>query len=169
MNARQFLALARLGHYDRVLYILAGGAEYAYLVEPIRSQRGLVWLKDVNLLPTYRAYYDQPGRDLTVLPDELVHWTKRYPAPDKGLLLRDTEAQRRDAIYMLGEVTSRATSLIVGSEAEREIAELESCGNVPITRVSRATWDDDSAIDVVCRALIGLASAKAADAPVAAN
>ncbi len=168
-NAVQFRALARLGHYDGVLYVLGGGMEYAYLLEPIRVQTGLVWLKDIALLPMYRAYYDQPGRDLATLPKELVQWTRRYPAPENCLLPRDTDAQRRDAIYMLGEVASRATRLIVGSAAENEIAELESYGSVPITLVSRETWDDDSAIDVVCRELLGVAFARAADAPVAAN
>jgi glycosyltransferase involved in cell wall biosynthesis len=161
VNAVQFRSMARLVQYDAVLYVLGGGAEYAYLLEPIRVQRGLVWLKDVRLLPVYRAYYG----DKAETPKELLYWARRYPSPENGLLLRDRDAQRRDAIYMLVEVASRATGIVVGSLAEREIAEMESGGGVPITLVPRETWDDDAAIDAVCRELLSVAEA----VPVALN
>jgi hypothetical protein len=169
VNARQFLVLTRLGHYDGVLYIVGAGAEYAYILELIRAQRGAVWLRDIRLLPTYRSYYEESGRDASELPQELIPWTRRYPAPDKGLLLRDAKAQRREAIYMLSEITSRAASLIVGSQAESEIVRMERCGDAPVITVARERWDDDSAIDTVCWALLGQTSGTAVDAPLSSS
>ncbi len=154
VNPVQFRSLVKLSGYDAVLYVL-GGEVCAYLLEPVRIQRGLVWLRDIRLLPMYRGYYG----DKAETPEELLHWARRYPSPESGLLLRDAETQRREAIFMLGEVASRATGLIVGSEAEREIAQMEG-GGVPVTLLPRETWDEDAAIDAVA-ALLGVTEAAA--------
>jgi glycosyltransferase involved in cell wall biosynthesis len=155
VNAVQFRSAGALAHYDAVLYVLDGSEADSYLLEPIRKQPGVVWLKSVSLLRMYRAWYETQGYDLATLPPDLDQWTSRYPDPKRGLLLRDEETQRRDALYMLGEVTSQATQIIVGSQAEREIAMLENTGSGSIKLVPRGGWGDEDVIDSVCRILLG--------------
>jgi glycosyltransferase involved in cell wall biosynthesis len=156
VNGVHFCRRFELGHYDAVLFVLDGSEADFWLIEPLRTASGTVWLRDVRLLPMYRSYYEHQGRDLTELPEELETWTSRYPSPESGILLRDELAQYRDSIYMLGEVTSQATEIIVGSVRECEIVELENGGEAEIRLVPRETWDNKEVIDAVCRRLLGL-------------
>jgi hypothetical protein len=153
INAAKFRAKEAVSPYDAVLYVIDGSEFDGYLVEPIRARGGLVWLRGISLLPMYREYYRGQSFDLQNLPKELWQWTERYPIPHESLLLRDEVTQQRDSLYLLGEVASRATQIIVGSEVEREIVMLESQAKTPVTLVPRSTWDDDDVLDEVSRLL----------------
>lgn len=55
---------------------------------------------------------------------------------------------------MLGEIASRATALIVGSQADYEIATIDGGSTIPITVVLSETWETAAGVDAICRALI---------------
>jgi glycosyltransferase involved in cell wall biosynthesis len=155
LNAVQFRWKARWGYYDAVLYVIGARPEDGLLLEAMREHRGVVWLRSVYLAPLYRWYYEQKwGRDVARLPKELRRWTQRYPDPENGLLLRDEETQHRDSICMTAEVASRAMTIIVGSDAEREIVEVDSGSVSPVLVVPRESWDKDVGIEAVLRIVV---------------
>jgi hypothetical protein len=153
ISAPQFRWLARHGHYDAVLYLLGAGEEYLHVLTSLRQHPGVVWLQDTALAPLYREAALTEGLDPDVMPRELRRWTRRYPTPDGDVLVRDPDTQRHDSIALLGEAADCATAVIAGSEAEREVALIESGGRVAVTLVPRETWATAAGIDAVCEVL----------------
>jgi glycosyltransferase involved in cell wall biosynthesis len=154
VSEAQFRWLARRGRYDAVLYLLGSGPGHVHALRCLRDHGGVAWLQDLALAPLYRAEAEAEGLGAGSVPRPLRRWTRRYAEGRGDVLLRDAVAQRRDSVYLLGEVASRSSVLIVGSEAEREIAEAECGGRAPIVVIPRETWSGGEGIAAVCRALL---------------
>jgi glycosyltransferase involved in cell wall biosynthesis len=132
VSARQFRWLAERGHYDSIIYCMGNSPFHDYIYELLKEHRGIIWLHDVRLTGFYHWYYQQLGRDITTLPQELQPWAHRYPDYESGLLARDTFTQHEQGIYLAGEVACCAQKVVVNSRFSKELVELESGGQVPV-------------------------------------
>jgi glycosyltransferase involved in cell wall biosynthesis len=132
ISARQFRWLAEHGHYDAIVYCMGNSPFHDYIHALLKEHPGVVWLHDVRLTDFYRWYFVQGGRDLSMLPEELLPWVRRYPDHEGDLLMRDNATYHAQGIYLAGEVASYARKIIVNSRFSEELVEIESGGSVPV-------------------------------------